>query len=343
MEVRGVSEVIEVSYTGDLLAHRRCGRAWAYEKHAGFNPYEAVQAMEGRLVHHAMEWLTREYADAGTHAPSDSLREQLERYFRVLWARGIRTAFVSKEETLDRVVANLFPGGRLDQVVRAAIEGAEHTEYELRSVRKVLPAEFGGKRRILLTGILDLVVQQQTPLAYEYEWRWDGSSGLGGKQVAASTQAAEGDLEIWDYKATQAATKYVDDYVRQLLTYAGLYRERAGALPVRCVLFFINEADSARRLLVVPVEESIVEAAIKWTEEQVREVRSTTLTFEQDPLSVIAGDRTRISQPLGERLSTESVQQCTACSFRFGCEEYETHLQGGSSHPDIDIYNVLKN
>ena len=33
-----MTDVIEVSYTGDLLAHRRCGRAWAYEKHAGFHP-----------------------------------------------------------------------------------------------------------------------------------------------------------------------------------------------------------------------------------------------------------------------------------------------------------------
>ena len=53
-----MTEAIEVSYTGDLLAHRRCARAWCFEKQAGFQPYEAVQAMEGRLVHHAMEWLT---------------------------------------------------------------------------------------------------------------------------------------------------------------------------------------------------------------------------------------------------------------------------------------------
>ena len=38
-------DVIEVSYTGDLLGHRRCPRAWCYEKQAGFHPYEQVQAM----------------------------------------------------------------------------------------------------------------------------------------------------------------------------------------------------------------------------------------------------------------------------------------------------------
>jgi hypothetical protein len=35
-----------------------------YEKRAGFHPYEVVQAMEGRLVHHAMEWLTRQHQEA---------------------------------------------------------------------------------------------------------------------------------------------------------------------------------------------------------------------------------------------------------------------------------------
>ena len=93
-----MSDVIEVSYTGDLLAHRRCGRAWAYEKRAGFHPYEVVQAMEGRLVHHAMEWLTRQYQEVlGRHATAEELRTQMEHYFRVLWARGIRTAFVVEE------------------------------------------------------------------------------------------------------------------------------------------------------------------------------------------------------------------------------------------------------
>jgi hypothetical protein len=63
---RSVSDVIEV--TGDLLAHRRWPRAWAYEKHVGMYPYEQVQAMEGHLIHHAMEWLTKQHRESGTHA-----------------------------------------------------------------------------------------------------------------------------------------------------------------------------------------------------------------------------------------------------------------------------------
>src|SRR5687768_11583389 len=149
-----MTDVIEVSYTGDLLAHRRCRRSWAYEKYAGFQPYEQVQAMEGRLIHHAMEWLSRRYKETGTHPSESELSARIEHYFRVLWARGLRTAFSSKAETLNRVRTNLFPSGRMDPTVKAVVEGAVHSEYELRTVRKVIEADFGGKSRMLLTGVL---------------------------------------------------------------------------------------------------------------------------------------------------------------------------------------------
>src|SRR6266550_3268996 len=118
-----MTNVIEVSYTGDLLAHRRCSRSWAFEKYAGFQPYEQVQAMEGRLIHHAMEWLARRYRETGTHPSASELSAQLDHYFRVLWARGFRTAFTSKAGTLSRVQSNLFPGGRIDSTVKAAVTG----------------------------------------------------------------------------------------------------------------------------------------------------------------------------------------------------------------------------
>lgn len=342
-----MSDVIEVSYTGDLLAHRRCRRAWAYEKRAGFHPYELVQAMEGRLVHHAMEWLTRQYQEVlGRHATAEELRAQMEHYFRVLWARGIRSAFTSKKDTIDRVVGHLYPDGNVDPVVRAVIEGAQHTEYELRAVKKILPPDIGsfsGKSRILLTGILDLVIQQQSPLAYPRKWRWDSLVDLTGSIEETSASAAAGDMEIWDYKSTRANSPFVADYVRQLLTYAALYRDRTGELPVRCVLFFINEPRQHRRLLAVDVDTSVVDAALAWTYDQVRFLRHTADTFETRPDDVLAGELARETEPLGKRLTQETTAQCTACTFRFDCPEYTTHLRGGQSHPDIDLMNVFKN
>jgi hypothetical protein len=335
-------DVIEVSYTGDILGHRRCPRAWCFEKHAGFHPYEQVQAMEGRLIHHAMEWLTRTYKDSGRHAGCDDLRQQLERFFRVLWARGIRTTFESKQSTIDRVINNLFPNRRIHATVRVAVEGAQHTEYELRTVKKLLRSDFAGKGRLLLTGVLDVVIQQRSPLTYARTWRWTNVSSLEGTVASAVTQAHTGDMEIWDYKGTQASSKYVADYVRQLLTYAALYREKSGHLPSRCVLFFVNEKEEDKRLLAIEVDEHIVKSALDWTIEQVKSIRHTALSFQSSPLAVVGGGLEERKKPVGQRVTEELKQQCTACGLRFDCTEYCTHL-GGNQHPDIRLTNVRKN
>ena len=337
-----MKDVLEVSYTGDLLAHRRCPRAWAYEKHAQFRPYEQAQAMEGRLVHHAMEWLTQEFDPAtGVHASKAALETQLQHYFRVLWARGLRTEFHSKQATIDRVVDNLFPGGPIHPTVQKAVEGARHTEYELRTVKKLVRADFSGKSRMVLTGVLDLVLQSQSPLSYPCQWVWDDREQLVGHVEDRVVTSRQDDLEVWDYKGTRASTSHIRDYVIQLLTYAGLYGERAGSLPARCVLFFVNESDRNKQLVAIEIDDDIVRRAEGWTLAEARRVRQTVLRFENDPMSVQGGDLDATG-PVGSRVDVELKKQCTACGQRFDCDEYVTHL-GGPAHPDVDMGNVSKN
>lgn len=339
-----MSDVIEVSYTGDLLAHRRCARSWAFEKYAGFQPYEQVQAMEGRLVHHAMEWLARYRKEKGVHAGPAEVRTQLERHFKVLWSRGIRTAFASKAEVIQRVFDNIFPSGTLHPTVHAAIEGAQHTEYELRAVRKLVPLQHDGKERLLLTGILDLVVQQQTPLRYKRVWKWTDPKNLKGQVSKQEERAATGDLEVWDYKASRADTDYLADYILQLLTYANLYEERTGQRPARCVLFFINEPDRDKQLLAVPLgaDDTLLKAALTWTVERVRELQGTIRAFRSNPLRVLGGDG---EDPKTKRRTVSPIlaQQCLTCSHRFGCKTYVDGLKGKDSHPDVKLTNVFKN
>jgi hypothetical protein len=340
-----MSDLIEISYTGDLLAHRRCPRAWAYEKHVGFHPYEQVQAMEGRLVHHAMEWLTAFRKRESRHAERAELQPQLEHYFRVLWARGIRTAFSSKAETVGRVCDNLFPPAgspphSMHSTVRAAIEGAQHTEYQLRTVRKLVPLDHFGKQRLLLTGILDVVVQQQEPLPYPRSWKWTDTAKLSGRVTAKQVLAKENDLEIWDYKGSRADTEYLGDYARQLLTYANLYRERTGKRPERCVLFFVNEPSEGRKLLAIPLTDELLDAALEWTVRQVQEIQKTIDSFRKCPTDVAGGD---VAGGDGKRgVSEELVQQCTTCGRRFDCDSYRRHL-GKPDHADVNPENVLKN
>jgi hypothetical protein len=334
-------DVMEVSYTGDLLGHRRCPRAWCYERQAGFYPYEQVQAMEGRLIHHAMEWLTRIYSETGQHATRDALEKQLATYFKVLWARGIRTTFEAKSVMIGRVLTNLYPNA-VHPTVKAAIEGAQHTEYELRAVKKLIRADFGGKDRLLLTGVLDVVIQQRQPLEYARCWVWSDEQNLKGQRSNICVTAATGDVEIWYYKGTKANTKYIADYVRQLLTYAALYRDKAQDLPKRCVLFFVNETVEEERLLAIQVSDQIVESALRWTIEQVKMMRTTTLAFQNSPLLIEGGGLEERHQPVGGRVTEELKQQCTACGLRFDCVEYCAHL-GGNQHVDVKLTNVRKN
>jgi PD-(D/E)XK nuclease superfamily len=340
-----MSDVIEVSYTGDLLAHRRCPRAWAYEKHAGFVPYEQVQAMEGRLLHHAMEWMSRRYREDHKLVPREEVLQQLEYFYRVLRSRGITTSFASRTQVLERIIGNLFRGQRLREPVAAAVRGAEHTEYELRSVRKVLKTDFAGKSRILLTGIIDLVLQQQDPLTYRQLWEWADIDSLQGRTQAGQEQAAPGDREIWDLKASRIKTPYLIDYVRQVITYAALYRERTGTLPRRCVLFFVNEPRDEDALLSIPVDEQIVESGVRWTVEQVADLQRTLTSFEIDPSQVAGGTVLRREKPVGERVDEVLRTQCTACAQRFDCEEYATHLGSTDQRVkrDVSIYVVSKN
>jgi hypothetical protein len=340
-----MSNVIGISYTGDLLAHRRCQRAWAYEKYAGFHPYEQVQAMEGRLIHHSMEWLCAFFARVKRHAKRAELEAQLKHFFRVLWARGVRTAFASKQETIDRILGNLLPDrtdpDRLHPTVAAAIEGAQHTEYELRTVKQLIAMDHDGKDRLLLTGILDLVVQQQNPLRYERLWSWENKKKLTGKLQKGTIHARTNDLEIWDYKGSRADSPYMRDYVLQLLTYANLYRERTGKRPERCVLFFINEKRRAEQLVAVPLDDDLLNVALAWTIGRVKDVQETMRAFQTDPCGVDGGDEP--DAKTGKLRVSESLsKQCTACGRRFDCASYEERL-GGPNHPDIDRLNIRKN
>jgi hypothetical protein len=339
-----MNDVIEVSYTGDLLAHRRCPRAWAYEKHVGMHPYEQVQAMEGYLIHHAMEWLTKHHRESDVHASREALEDQLHQYFRVLWGRGIRTTFRSRDEVITDVADHLYPDGQPLPEVVAVVEGALHEEYPLRSVRHVFPERFGGKSRILLTGVLDVVVQQKSNLVYRRSWEWTDASQVEGRVTPRQDSAQAGDLEIWDYKGTRASTEYRDDYVRQVVTYAALLEDRVG-LPARCVLFFVNEPDRDLRLLSIPVTREVIDGSLNWTEEQVREVRQTVLLMEQDPMAIEGGDIRRRDRPLAERVTDDLKKQCTACGQRFDCNAYASALANGRRldvHPDIDIRNINK-
>jgi hypothetical protein len=240
------------------------------------------------------------------------------------------------------VLTHFFAGSRTVPIVRAAIEGAQHTEYELRTVRKLIKADFAGEGRFLLTGVLDVVIQQANPLAYQRSWEWLDLEKLDGRITETPTRAVVGDLEIWDYKATKPDSPFVPDYARQSLTYAALFKERSGQVPVRRVVFLVNESDREKKLLAVGLDKPLIEHALLWTIDQVRLIRKTMLQFHVNPTSVPGGTLGKHHLSVGSRLDEEQRQQCTAFGLRYDCVEYKTSL-GRPNHPDIALVNITKN
>ena len=118
-----------------------------------------------------------------------------------------------------------------------------------------------------------------------------------------------------------------------------------GALPARCVLFFVNEPDRWKQLVAVPVDGVVVKRAVDWTYEQVDHLQKTISLFQKDPCSVPGGEFEKRGEKIGNRMTDELKNQCTACGFRFDCDEYRAHLRSDARkpHPDVDIYNVRKN
>ena len=113
-----------------------------------------------------------------------------------------------------------------------------------------------------------------------------------GRQVESLIQAAEQELELWDYKATRYDKEHILQYVKQMLTYAYIYERTQGGRPGRCVLFFIKECPSSkRRFLVIDASDvDVNRACFEWTLTQIREIEQSKLVFEANPGELMGGD-----------------------------------------------------
>ena len=343
------NEVIEVSYTGDLLAHRRCPRAWAYEKHVGFAPYEQVQAMEGRLLHHAMEWMTRKYEDdqdprltRRIEGPTRTLLQSVafaRDHYRVHHPRRGTRAHPREPLQGCRQRQGAAPGRDRDQ-------GRPTQRVPTARRQKGDPKAFAGKSKILLTGIIDLVLQQVDPLTYESVWVWDDVEHLTGHVEEQKLTAETGDMEIWDFKGDpkrEPSTSRTTS-VRLLPTPPSI-ASALGHCPNAVSFSSSTSANRRKRLLAIPVDQEIVDSALIWTVDQVEELRRTTIRFAEDPASIEGGSLQLKDEEVGMRITPDLKAQCTACGQRFDCTEYTTSIGSTPTKVkrDVDPREVGRN
>ena len=164
---------------------------------------------------------------------------------------------------------------------------------------------------------------------YEISDPGDCSGSLKPGNVKTSTD----DVEIWDYKASKPNTPYIGDYVRQLLTYAAIYHRHTGSLPKRCVLAFLRQPKKgtlAEHLVAIPINQSLVDAALKWTTNQVGAIGTSVTTFRGNPKVIPAGDEG------SGKISKELRNQCTACGQRFDCASYSAVAPSDCDRGRID-------
>ena len=273
------------SVTSDVLAYQRCSRQYGYFAVRGYEPSQSVQIYYGTLIHQVLDRAHAHYKgliDPSTYEqiPTD---QDIERYFnevdRSLRVRGISSVSGfqqarERQAALRRIqLFNQIEGPQLYPKIR-------DTEHRLQSDRV----------NYLLHGTVDV-------LADDPNW--------------LPTMGAE----IWDYKGGHIPNLNSEDYRRyefQMLVYAELYRERNGIYPVKAILYFLGELDSAQTSLSRP-NTALVEVPL-----QLQRIQVALQVF-GDTVTQIENSRTTDTwnaPPLGQGPDSKT---CDICDLRWSC------------------------
>lgn len=121
------------------------------------------------------------------------------------------------------------------------------------------------------------------------------------------------EYEIWDYKGTKKPSRsepIYDDYIFQMSVYAELYRQRTGYLPIKGILYFLNELSGDPAPKERPID-AVME--IKFDEEEIdkamKEFTDTIYQIESCKNSGMWPDPVHPPQE----------ETCDACDFRWNC------------------------
>jgi len=209
----------EYSITADILSYQLCPSQYGFFAVKKYQPSQITQEWFGTIIHQVLDKLHLHYLgliDASTagQIPNDI---DIETYFNSvedsLRARGIKAINRRARDTALRVL-KIFNSVEGSSLYPNVID----TEYTLQADRG----------NYIIHGKVDLL-----------------------RDVSTGGVLANYDpVEIWDYKGTKfpdisfaAGRNRLQRYKFQLLTYAQLYRLKTGKLPIKGLLYFMNELD----------------------------------------------------------------------------------------------------
>lgn len=210
----------EYSITADILSFQLCPSQYGFFAVKKYQPAQITQEWFGTIIHQVLDKLHLHYLglfDPNTagQIPTDS---EIETYFNAvedsLRARGVKAINQRARGTALRVlrIFNTIEGSSL-------YPNVIDTEYTLQADRT----------NYILHGKVDLL-----------------------KNISSGSSLANYDpVEIWDYKGTKfpdinnaPGRNRLNRYKFQLLTYAQLYQLKTGNLPIKGLLYFMNELNT---------------------------------------------------------------------------------------------------
>lgn len=227
---RPVAQLIQkLSVTGDILSYQLCPRQYNFFGVKGYQPNHLTQAWFGTIVHQVLDKLHLHYAGRlnpqlqgqfPTDADVDTYFNDLEKSLKIKGVKNIappvRQTALNVLKTFNRIEGpSLYPN-------------IVDTECNLES-------HVGN---YILHGKVDVL-----------------------KDVSAGQKPFSGydPVEIWDYKGSKfpdvtkpSGYNKLERYKAQMLAYAKLYQNKTGNMPLKCILYFMNELDQPTPPLIRP-------------------------------------------------------------------------------------------
>jgi putative RecB family exonuclease len=130
-------------------------------------------------------------------------------------------------------------------------------------------------------------------------------------QAGVHQDAAQ--LEIWDYKGTRKPTITSPDfqnYIFQMQVYAELYRRKTGHLPLRGVLYFLNELGGDPPPTARPINATM---SVQFDR------RGVTQAIDSFRATVADIERCRVIRQWPDPSEAPTEETCDACDVRWNC------------------------
>lgn len=202
------------SVTAHVLSFKRCSRQYGYIAERKYEPALVVQMYYGTIIHQVLDRAHRHYAGLyGPRIPNSMPTDQdIEKYFTEV-ENSLKAQKINAVANVRKAALKTLKGFN-------RIEGPDlyprviDTEFKLQA----------DQGEYILHGVVDVLAQTG--------------------ETSRTSNDEFSNYEIWDYKGSYKPSRSdscYDDHIFQMLVYAELYRQKTNVLPVRGIIYFLNE------------------------------------------------------------------------------------------------------